>query len=205
MSLQRLMPWLVVALAVSVAVMWRAAAGELRTLSLGAALGFVALAVVVALAANRAALRDPAREARAQYHMLRRNTRLVALVYAWGAAALFAVYVVGDLKWRHGWQYGAAMALVAALLLWYVHALGSPGSRLATASHMRWAGLLARLHGLAAAAGLAFLIGAGKLATLKGDWAANHVFLAGGIGVVLLTVVAAHTHRSLAGRATDAG
>lgn len=198
MSLQKLMPWLVAALAASVIVMWQAAKLDARAVSLAAALLFAAAVVGVALLINRMALSHPHREERAHFHMLRRNTRLIALIYAWGAAALLAVYVLGDLQWRHGWQYGSAMALIAGLLLWYVHSLGNPASAAASPAALRRAGgPLAMLHALAAAGGLVFLVGAGKLATLKGDWAANHVFLAGGLAVIAVSLLSVRTQRRL--------
>lgn len=198
-SLQRQMPWLVTALAASAAAMSLAASFDARFVALLAAFAFSAAVMAVAVPMNADAVREPDRDGRAAFHTLRRNTRLIALVYAWGAAALFAIYLLTDVKWRHGWQYGTAMAAVAALLLGYVHALGQPGSRWATDRALRMAGALARLHGLAAGCGLAFLVGTGKLATLKGDWAANHVFLVGGLTIVVLAFMAANTHRRLLG------
>lgn len=201
MSLQNVMPWLIGLVAASAGVMRWAAAHDARPLSAATALAFAAIVVAVAALINRIALREPGREHRAQFHMLRRNTRLIALVYAWGAAAMFAVYVLGALKWRHGWQYGAAMALIAAALLWLVDRLGRPGNAFDTPGFFHRVVPLTLLHGLLALGGLAFLIASGKLGTTRGDWAANHVFLAGGIGVVALAAITAFTHRRLGVRA----
>ncbi|MEQ1711075.1 MAG: hypothetical protein ABL908_06705 [Hyphomicrobium sp.] len=198
MSLQKAMPWLAGLLVASVAVMWWAAAHDTRMISAVAAFGFVAAIVVTAQVVNAAAAHRTDHEPRAQFHMLRRNMRLTALVYAWGAAAMMAVYVIGDLKWRHGWQYGAAMALVAGALLWLVDRLGRPGNTLDTPGMFSRVVPLTLAHAITAAAGLYFLVGSGKLATVKGDWAANHVFLAGGLGIVALALIAARTHRRLA-------
>lgn len=197
MALQRLMPWLVALLLLSAATMWWAAARDTRMISALAAFGFVAVLVAVAQIINGAALRSPGGEPRLQFHMLRRNTRLVALIYAWGAAAMMAVYVLGDLKWRHGWQYGAVMALAAGALLMLVDRLGRPGNVFDTPQMFGRVVPLTLAHALAAAGGLAFLVASGKLATAKGDWAANHVFLAGGLGVLALALIAARTHRRL--------
>jgi hypothetical protein len=198
MSLQKLMPWLVGLLVASALAMRWSTFHDARGISAGAALLFVAAVVAAGFLINRQALRDPGREGRAQFHMLRRNTRLTALVYAWGAAAMLAVYALGALKWRHGWQYATAMALVAALLLWLVDRMGRPGNSLDTIESFRRVVPIAALHGALVTAGLAFLLLSGKLATVKGDWAANHVFLAGGIGVVLLSVLTSITHQRLA-------
>lgn len=198
MSLQKAMPWLAGLLLASVAVMWWAAAHGTRMISAVAAFGFVAAIVVTAQVVNAAAAHRPGHEPRAQFHMLRRNMRLTALVYAWGAAAMMAVYVIGDLKWRHGWQYGTAMALIAGALLWLVDRLGRPGNTLDTPRLFSCVVPLTLAHGLAAAGGIIFLVGSGKLSTVKGDWAANHIFLAGGLGVAALALIAARTHRRLA-------
>ncbi len=198
MSLQKAMPWLAGLLLSSVAVMWWASMRDTRMISAVASFGFVAVVVVTAQVVNAAAFHRPDREVRAQFHMLRRNTRLTALVYAWGAAAMMAVYVLGDLKWRHGWQYGAAMALVSGALLWLVDRLGRPGNTLDTPRMLSSVVPLTLAHAIAAAAGLVFLVGSGKLSTVKGDWAANHVFLAGGLGIAALALIAARTHRRLA-------
>jgi hypothetical protein len=47
------------------------------------------------------------------------------------------------------------------------------------------------LHAAAAAGGLVYLIGTGKLETLKGDWAANNVFLMGGLAILTISLIAA--------------
>lgn len=197
MSLQKLMPWLVALLLASAATMWWAAARDTRMISAVAAFGFIAVVVVVAQIVNHAALRGAHGEPREQFHSLRRNTRLVAMVYAWGAAALMATYVFGELKWRHGWQYGAVMAVVAAALLAIVDRMGRPGNVFETPRMFANVVPLSLAHALAATVGLAYLVGSGKLATVKDDWAANHVFLAGGIGILALALTSARTHHRL--------
>jgi hypothetical protein len=130
---------------------------------------------------------------------LRRTTRVTAIIYAWGAMALFLMYGPAGLTWRHGWQYGLAMALISIALSSYARRLGQPGSPLATPSAIGTAVRLGAVHGLAASAAVAWLIASGKLATQKGDWAANNIFLAGGLAVVLLSAFAVRTHRKLEG------
>lgn len=195
-SLGGLVPALIAVLLASVAAMWAAAGTGNRLLSLIAAGAFGASIVLAALRTNVPLWRSPhmpdARR-RLQAEAMRRNARLAALVYAWGAAAMFAVYMLGGLAWRHGWQYGSAMALLAGAFLAYVHAM-RPASTLRTARALLNAAVFTVLHGLGASAGLGFLLGSGKLATVKGDWAANHVFLAGGAAIVALCVVTLVTH-----------
>jgi hypothetical protein len=53
------------------------------------------------------------------------------------------------------------------------------------------------LQGIAAVAGLVFLIGSGKLETVRPDWAANQIFLFGGLTIVGLSAIAVVTQRKL--------
>lgn len=122
---------------------------------------------------------------------LRCNVWLAALVYAWGASALFAVYSLSDVTWRHAFQYGSGAALFAA-------GLGLYGYRLGRRQNPSIPPLfLTAIHGAAAAGGLVYLIGGGKLDTAKGDWAANEVFLWGGIAIVVICIISAVTQSRL--------
>ena len=126
-----------------------------------------------------------------------RNSRLLALGYLWGALALFMSYKLTPLRWQHGLQYGAGMALIAWFIQFYVHFLVQPDSRLRTPEALTKAMWLSVLHGAAALGGLAFLLLSGKINSIKDDWAANHVFLAGGLAIVALSFVSAYTHTRL--------
>ena len=53
------------------------------------------------------------------------------------------------------------------------------------------------LLGAAAAVALGMLIGSGKVGSIKADWPANHVFLAGGLALVVISAIAAITHFKL--------
>jgi hypothetical protein len=127
----------------------------------------------------------------------RRNVRLLAFAYAWGALALLAAYGLSGIRWQHGWQYGAGMALVAAALMTVAHRLGGPSRLFSSPATLRLLSTLNASHGIAAAGALAWLIGSGKLASTKGDWVANLVFLAGGALIVVLAAVAWRTDRTL--------
>lgn len=125
------------------------------------------------------------------------TTHLTMLTYAWGSLALFAIYVGTPLRWQHGWQYAIVMALIAAGHVIYIRHLSStsdagPATRRAVA--------LAALQGAGAITALAWLVASGKLATTKGDWAANQVFLAGGVAVASLSAIIVITHRILSAR-----
>jgi len=123
------------------------------------------------------------------------NVWLAAVLYAWGASALFGMYSLSDLEWRHAYQYASGAALFAA-------SIGIYGFRLGRDRAMPIPPLyLTLLHGAAAAGGLVYLIGTGKLDTVKSDWAANEVFLWGGFAIVALCAMSAVTQT----RATRSG
>jgi hypothetical protein len=127
----------------------------------------------------------------------RRNARLMAITYAWGAIAMLAAYTLTGLRWYHAWQYGLAMALIALLLFLYAVAVGREDSRLRQPSFLLGALQLATVQGAAAVGGVLFLIGSGKLVRLKADWAANHIFLAGGLAIASLSALTVVTQRRL--------
>jgi len=182
MSLTPLIPFLAVALILSVTGMVHGAGLADRNFTELCAVGFIATVVAVALWINVSAWTKTttADKKSSTASALRRNGRLAALLYTWGAAALFAVYSLSDLSWRHSWQYGLGMALIAMGIFGYLYRIGQRQPRPVPPLS------LTILHGIAAVGGSAFLIGTGKLQTVKSDWAANNVFLWGGIGVVVL-------------------
>jgi hypothetical protein len=57
--------------------------------------------------------------------------------------------------------------------------------------------MLAMVQAAAAAIALGMLVSSGKLASLKADWPANHVFVAGGLALVVISVISAITHFKL--------
>lgn len=199
MSLQPLMPALVALLAAAVTIMTFAAGLGAKAMSLATAGVFAGIVLLVAWRINRlelwpaAALADHA----ANVHATRRNTRLIALVYAWGGAVLLAVYSLSGLRWQHGWQYGSGMVVIASALLLLVHKLGDEDFHFRTPEGLRQLGHVVLAQAVAAAGGLVFLISSGKLWNGKQDWAANHVFLAGGLAIVIVSVIAWRTHRRL--------
>lgn len=189
MSLQRVAPILVLLLMLSVTAMVLTAGRDDRVTTSLAAAAYVIVIAGVALSINIPAWTSPAAFAADHIGMMRRNIRLAALVYAWGGAVMLAVYSLSGLDWRHGWQYGLAMGLAAAGLLGYVSRLAARATPPPK--------VLTILHGTAALGGLAFLIGAGKLDTLKDDWVANNVFLFGGLGIVAICVISLVTQLRL--------
>lgn len=132
----------------------------------------------------------------AQPIMAERNAQLLALGYAWGALSLMCVYLLTTLHWQHGWQYGLGMGLIALLIHGFSRTISA-----------RWTPLLADrlatvslVHGWAATAGLLWLFASGKMLSIKGDWAANIVFIFGGIMIVGVSALALRTSRFLAHR-----
>ena len=188
MSLRKFIPLLVAVLLISVAAMFMGASANDRALTLWAATIFPVAAILTALVINVAALSSAEAGMPDQIlGLFRRNTRLVALLYAWGAAALLSIYSFSGLTWRHGWQYGLAMTLIAAALIAYVQRLGkAPAMEPAPV----WMTLL---HGTAAAGAVALLLASGKLETVKRDWAANDVFLMGGMAIFAISLISAFT------------
>lgn len=194
MSFSRIAPWLLAALAIVAALFIRMAAAGDRGAAFAVALAAPALLIAAALAIciplwRLAPVAIKSDEAIAQ---ARRTARLFAVAFAWGAAAMLGAYSpMTGLKWQHGWQYGAGMVLLAALSFGYGLALG--GRRLRSARLQRavmW-GTIAT--GTAAAAAAAWLVGAGKLQSPKGDWAANFVFFAIAVALSGISAVAVYT------------
>jgi hypothetical protein len=168
-----------------------------RSMSLTSACLFGLLMVLVALVVNRAVWVEAGQATEGEARpALRRNLRLIALVYAWAGMALLLAYPIVGLRWQHGWQYGFALALVALLMLIHVHRM-EPGSNLGSVASVRQAGWLTGLHGLAAMGGATYVLAANKLGSGKPDWLANHVFIAGGLSVAVIGAMALYTTRKL--------
>lgn len=201
MSLQPLIPYLIAILVATVAAMVWAAAGD-HKLACALAAGLLAASLILAsLRVNLPLLRGGgAIQADTPVHAARRNARLMALAYGWGAAAMLAVYGLSGLWWFHSWQYGSAMALVAASLIAYVHRVGDADSQLRSAGAMRALAALTVLQGLGAALGVALLLASGKPWHGRPDWVANQVFIAGGVTIVVLSAISVATHVRLTAR-----
>lgn len=127
----------------------------------------------------------------------RSNAQLIGTAYGWGGLAMLAVYMLSGLSWRHGWQYGSGMLLIALALFGYAGMIAAPSSPLAAPRALAFSAMLALAQGIAAALALVILVISGKLATAKGDWAANHIFVAGGLAIVVISVLAHTTYRRL--------
>lgn len=199
MTLQHRIPWLLAAIASSVAAMVSGAQSGVPFITVLAALLFALVIVATAVEVNRPLWQlEPGRiSLDAAAVAARHNARLLALTYAWGAAAMFTVYRFSGLRWQHGWQYGAALTLVAALLFLFVGMIGSRDSPLRDRRVLLAVQKLTVLHGASAIAGVGFLVVSGKLWSTKPDWAGNLIFLAGSLAVAALCLIAAVTQSKL--------
>lgn len=126
-----------------------------------------------------------------------RNALLMAWSWGAGAASMLAVYLFSGLRWQHGWQYGAGMAVFAALGALYATQIDRPGSTLRRPLVLDAACLVAALQGIAAIGGVMVLVLSGKVTSQKADWAANIIFVAGGIAITVLSAIAVRTHARL--------
>ena len=201
MSLQPLIPLLVAILALSAGGIVFAAHADLKLLSLISAALFPLAAVTASFLINRHLWPNDADTVEEdEVHASRRNARLMALICAWGSITILSVYLLTALWWWHSWQYGTVMALIAGVLLGYVHQLGDRDNVMRARTALDVAACLAALQAVAALGGLFFLIHSGKLSSNKVDWPANHVFLMGGIALVYVSLFAAYTHWRLRAR-----
>ncbi len=197
---------LLVFLALTSAMMVIAAALGAKFTSLAAALSFSFIAANTVLALNQPVFGDPGGAVQNDREVFlkasRINARLMACIYGWGALTIFAIYGLTQLWWFHSWQYASAMGLIAVALLGFTHLLGDPDSQFRSPIALDAMAFLAMVQAAAAALGMGFLIGSGKLSSIKPDWPANHVFVGGGMAIIVASVVAAITHLRLK-RAAD--
>lgn len=199
MPLTSLRPWIFTAIVASVAAMVSGIQSGLPLMSwLAAALFAIALVAVAidinrpwwVLDVNQIAIDDAATAAM-------RNARLLAFCYMWGSLSLMVIYRMTSLRWQHGLQYAIGMAVIAWLIMNYVFLVMRPASFLRSQRAQSMAMWLALLHGAAALAGIVFLLVSGKIFSTKGDWAANQIFLTGGLAITALSVISAYTQFKL--------
>ncbi len=199
MPLRPLMPAVLLALVMSV-VVGVLAAGRNSGLTLGLAVGLFALQLLFALVRTNAPLWRPSAQMPHDATIalcVRRNTLLASVVYAWGAAALLAIYSLSGLSWRHWWQYGAAMALVAVAVFLYAQLLTDEQGSYRTPRALNVLMGLTVAQGLAVVGVIIFLVVSEKLFTPRSDWAANYVFVTGSATLAILSAVAVLTYGKL--------
>ena len=192
-ALKRLLPAIALVFALSILVSVLAAARN-ASVPLGLAAALFALQIVFALARINAPVWQADERGSVGTDWAWDNTVLTAIVYAWGATAMFTIYSLSGLAWRHWWQYGAGMALLACMALVCAYAIRGDGP-LANAKSLTIVMIVTAVQTIAVGAALTYLAASGKLHTTKADWAANYVFIAGGITVALISLVSLATHR----------
>jgi hypothetical protein len=129
------------------------------------------------------------------------NTVLAALIYAWGSVAMFAVYSLTGLVWRHWWQYGAGLALISAGTLLCAQLLATARGPFSPARSQSVLMLLTALQAAGMGAALAYIVAAGKLASGKSDWAGNEILAVGALALALLSLLSLLTWRLASARA----
>lgn len=125
------------------------------------------------------------------------NAKMIGLVYLWGGLATLCVYYLTDLYWYHAWQYGGGMIIIAVCLFVFSRLVTKETSWFSSMRALNASAILSALQAVGALAGLIFLMSSGKLFASKSDWIANSVFLAGGLAILALSILAVHTHRAL--------
>jgi hypothetical protein len=205
MPLRPLLPAMLLALVMSI-VVGVLAVGRNSGFTLGLAVALFGLQMLFALVRTNAPFwrtgQEPATYA-AVALCVRRNTLLAALVYAWGAAAILAIYSLSGLNWRHWWQYGAAMALVAGAVFLYAHLLTDEQGSFRTPKALNALMWLTVAQGLAVVVVIVYLINSGKIVTPRSDWAANYIFAAGSLTLAVLSAISILTYRHLKKRAVE--
>jgi len=202
MPLRPSLPWLLVTLTTALIAMIFAA-GSVHKAESALAAGVVALVLVATAVRSQSPLwrrSEPNADVTPRIALMQ-TTTLIMLAYLWCGLALLAIYLGTNVHWQHGWQYGTAMLIVAVGHAYYLSRLADPhddalSSRAAIEQAVRIASCQAILIGLS----LIWLIGSGKLSSLRGDWAANQLFLAGGFAIVCLCGVFIKTNAVLSER-----
>jgi hypothetical protein len=192
MPLRPSLPWLLTILAAALVAMTIAAGTIRKAESATAAAIFAIVLVATAVRTNSPLWRRSAETAAVGVtprDALRQTTQLIMLAYLWCALAFYAIYIGTHVRWQHGWEYGSALMLIALAHVFYLCRIADPNDKFATPSAIARAVRLAFLQALAIACGLIWLIGSGKLSSLKGDWAANQLFLAGGFAIMCLSMI----------------
>ena len=202
MYFRKLLPALSIATVASLAAVTYAAIIRAHDIALLAAAGFAFAIVASGLWLRQKFIAQQNSQVRlvpeaASRRALQQTTYLTTLTYAWCAAALFLCYPIIGLPWRHGWQYGTGFLLTACAFAVYLSRLKDERDPLAQPTAVNTAVGLAALQAGVSVATLGWVVLSGKLATLKNDWAANDIFLAGGLTILCLSITLITTHRRL--------
>jgi len=198
MSFLTILPWVLIAVLLSVLAMVYGVSHDSPELSYWSAASFALFITILSFAINRRYWRVPPGEGHKNNFAIAaaRNARLMGVCYFWGAVALLAIYSLTQLSWQHGWQYAMGMALFGIVGFAFAVYLRRDGLNQYN-TIFRLARFLTVAQCIGAALGLVYLIGTGKMSSLHDDWAANQVFLFGGIAIVLLSFFSLRTNKFL--------
>lgn len=200
MAIRPPLPWLITLLiATSIAMTVSAGFADKRA-SAGAAALFVAAIAASALATCAPIWRRDHVDRAAQSDVrgaLSAGVLLALVAYAWCGVTMLAIYLGTGVRWQHGWQYGSAMLLIALGHWMYFSHLSEMPEGDARTRAFQTAAKLAAVHAITIAVGLIWLIASGKVASLKGDWAANQIFVAGGFAIICISMVIVKAHAAL--------
>jgi len=177
---------LVVALMSVVLMTWSAAAGAMTANALVAALTALVFAVMAFLNGRPASRRTHG--GRDGLSAASEVARLVALFLAWAGLAMAAMYYLTPLSWYHAYQYAIAFLFVAIAAYAVSRYLRKGLSRAPGSNWVKAIVFLTVAQGAAAGAGIVFLLVAGKVGTARADWAANNIFLAAAVGILLMSL-----------------
>lgn len=197
MHSRRLLPIVLIAFVLSILIAVVAAARRSEVTFALAAILFGAQVLLALLRINVPLWRPGANAANGNWAW--DNSMLAAITYGWGAGVMFTAYSLGGLVWRHWWQYGAGMLLLGAGVLACAGYLIGARAPHAEGGGLRTLMRITVVHAVAVVAALVYLLASGKLATPKDDWAANVVFITGGVTILLISLVSLTTWRRLGG------
>jgi hypothetical protein len=133
---------------------------------------------------------------------VRQMTQLIMLAYLWCGLAFYGIYLGTKIHWQHGWEYGSAMLLIALAHALYLWRLSDPKDSVSAPRAVERAVRLASFQAVLIAGGLIWLVTSGKLASLRGDWPANQLFLAGGLTIACLSLILIKTSMVINSRKT---
>ena len=206
MPLRPMLPVILLAFVVSIMVAVLAAGrGSGWTLALAVALFAIQmLFVVVRLNVPFWGEKPPATDVSPAITCAQSNAVLAALVYSWGAIAMLAIYSLTALSWRHWWQYGGAMLLIAGAIFLYAYVLTAGRESYRNQRALEVLTGLTAAQGIAVVVAILWLLLSGKTYTLRGDWAANEIFIGGAAMLATLSAVSVLTLRKLMQRPAPA-
>jgi hypothetical protein len=138
-----------------------------------------------------------------QRDALLQSATLIMLAFFWCALAFYAIYLGTNIHWQHGWEYGSGFLLITAGYGLYLRSLSDPEGAASQPHAIEHAIRFSAAQAVLVAIGLIYIIGSGKLASVRGDWPANQVFLAGGFAIMSISVILLKTCASLSERAAQ--